>query len=69
MILETKIDEIFPVENILLPRFSVPQKFDRDLKGGGILLFFWEDIPSNLLTIEKKPVEDFYVELSLHKNN
>ena len=68
MILETKTDEIFPVENILLPGFSVPYRFDWDSKGGGILLSVWENIPSNLLTIEKKPIEGFYVKLNLHKN-
>ena len=68
MILETKTDEIFTVENILLPGFSIPYRFDRDSKGGGILLSVWENIPSNLLTIEKKPIEGFYVKLNLHKN-
>ena len=68
MILETKIDESFPVGNFLLPGFSVPCRSDRDSKGGGILLYVLEDIPSNLLSIENKPIEGFYVELNLHKN-
>ena len=29
------------------------------------MLFVREDIPSNLLTIEEKPIESFYVELNL----
>ena len=29
------------------------------------MLFVRDDIPSNLLTIEEKPIESFYVELNL----
>ena len=32
------------------------------------MLFLREDIPSNLLTIEEKPVESFYVELNLRNS-
>ena len=59
MISESKIDESFPVGNFLLPGFNVPYRSDRDSKGGGILLHVREDIPSNLLTIEKKQIEVF----------
>ena len=65
---ETKIDASFPVANILLPGFSVPYRSESNSKGGGILLYVRRDIPSNLLSIENKPIEGFYVELNLHKN-
>ena len=52
MISETNIDESFPVEKFLLPRFSVPYRPDHGSKGTGILLHVWKNIPSNLLTIE-----------------
>ena len=68
MIRETKIDESFPVGNFLLPEFSVPYRSDHDSKGGGILLYAREDIPSNLLSIENKLIQGFYIELNLHKN-
>ena len=32
------------------------------------MLFVREDIPSNLLTIEEKPIESFYVELNLRNS-
>ena len=32
------------------------------------MLFAGEDIPSNLLTIDEKPTESFYVELNLRNN-
>ena len=57
MISETKIDENFPVGNFLLPIFSVPYRSNSDSKGGGILLYVREDIPSNLLTKEEKKAD------------
>ena len=36
-----------------------------DSIGGGISLYVREDIPSNLLSIETKPIEAFYVEQNL----
>ena len=32
------------------------------------MLFIREDIPSNLLTIEEKPIESFYIELNLRNS-
>ena len=58
----------FPVRNFLLPWVNVPYRSDSDSKGGEILLYIREDIPSNLWTIEKKPIEGFYVRLNLHKS-
>ena len=38
-----------------------------DSIGGGILLYVIDHIPANLLSIETKPVEGFYIELNLRK--
>ena len=38
MISETKLDDSFPTGQFLLDGFSVPDRLDRILKGGGILL-------------------------------
>ena len=67
MISETKIDELSPWE---FPNrwFSKPYRLDRDSLGGGILLYVREDIPSNLLEVETKPIEGFYAEINLHNN-
>ena len=46
MISETKIDETFPDSPFLIEGFSVPYRLDRKAKGGGILLYIREDIPS-----------------------
>ena len=47
MILETKIHESFSVGKFLLPGFSVPYRSDRDSKGGRVLLYVREGIPSS----------------------
>ena len=57
MISETKVDYSFPIGNLLIDGFSTPYRSDRDSKGGGIMLFVREDIPSNLLDIENNPIE------------
>ena len=53
---ETKIDDSFPFGNFLIGGFSKPYRLDRDSLGGGILLYVREDIPSNLLEVETKPM-------------
>ena len=65
MISETKIDESFPKANFLTEGFSIPYRLDRDSKGGGIMLYVSDDIPSNLLAFEDKPMESLFIELNL----
>ena len=40
------IDDSFPSKQYLLPGFSPPYKRNRNIHGGGIMLFIREDIPS-----------------------
>ena len=72
MISETKIDDSFPVGQFLIEGFCTPYRLDRNSKGGGILLYVREDIPSNLITVDINPgiklIESFYVELNLRNN-
>ena len=68
LIWETKIDDSFPKGQFLIQGFSAPYRLDRNCQGGGLMLFVREDIPSNLLTIEDKPIESFYVELNLRNS-
>ena len=65
MISETKIDESFTQGNFLIHGFSSPYRLDRDSKGGGIMLYIREDIPSNFVASDNKPIESLYVELNL----
>ena len=67
MISETKLDNSFPEGQFLIPGYSSPYRFDRNCRGGGIMLYVREDIPSKLLSIENQPIEGFYVETNLRK--
>ena len=65
MISETKLDDSFPTTQFLLHGFSAPYRLDRNSKGGGILLYIREDIPSRLLnSISKTGIETISVEIS-----
>ena len=45
MISETKLDQSFPVNHFMINGFSAPFLLDQNDKGGGIILYFREDIP------------------------
>ena len=61
MISETKIDDSFPVGQLLIERFCTPYRLDRNSKRADVLLYVRKDIPSN-------PIGSFYVELNLRNN-
>ena len=67
MISETKIDDTFPDSQFLIEGFSSPYRLDRTSKGGGILLYIREDIPSKYIKNVKidKSFEGFFVEINL----
>ena len=67
MISETKLDNSFPEGQFLIPGYSSPYRFERNCRGGGIMLYVREDIPSKLLSIENQPIKDFYVEINFRK--
>ena len=68
LVSETKIDDSFPNRNFLIDGFSTPDRLDRNSNGGGLMLFIREDIPSNLVETEAKPIEGFYIELNLRND-
>ena len=55
LISETKLNNSFPEDQFSLPWYSLPYRFDRNCRGGGIMLYVREDIPSKLLSIENQP--------------
>ena len=52
---------VFPLEIFL-------HRLDRNSNGGGLMLFVREDISSNLVEAEAKPIEGFYIELNLRND-
>ena len=64
LVSETKIDDNFPQGQFVLDGFSVSSRLDCNCLGGDLMLFVREDVPSDLLKIEEKPVVNLYVELN-----
>ena len=54
LISETKLDDSFPTPQFQMKGFSVPYRYDRNGKGGGLLLYIREDIQSKLLISKSK---------------
>ena len=65
MVSETETDNSFPIGKFLIHGFSSPYRLNRDSKGGGIMLYIREDIPSNHLATDKESMESLYVELNI----
>ena len=67
MISETKTDDTFPNSQFLIESFSVPYRLDRAAKGGGILLYIRENIPSKRIkkvTFDES-FEGLFIEINL----
>ena len=50
VITKIKLDNTFPNAKFLVFRFSKPFRLDRNRKGGGVMIYARENIPSKLLT-------------------
>ena len=67
VLLETKLDSTFPSYQFLINGFSVPQRLDRNSKGGGILLYVRDRIiisPLNRYTLAPH-IEVLFFELNI----
>ena len=68
LISETKLDDSFPSAQFLIKGFSAPYRFDRNSKGGGLLFYIREDIPSKILTYSSNcDIETLLVDINLRK--
>ena len=56
------------LSEFLIEGLITPYRLDHNLNGGGILFFVREDIPSNLIAIQSKPIGSFFVELNLRND-
>ena len=45
---ETKLDDTFPTAQFLVKGFSEPYRLNRNRKGGRVMVYIHEDIPSKL---------------------
>ena len=68
LISETKLDDSFPTAQFQMKGFSVPYRYDRNGKGGGLLLCIRKDIQSKLLISKSKcNIETLSVAVNLRK--
>ena len=67
MVSETKLDKIFSVGQFLIDDYGPPIRLDRDIHGGGLIIFVRENIPLKLLSLKNKSMEGFDVEINLPK--
>ena len=67
MVSETKLDDSFPEAQFLIEGFHSPFRFNRNSIGGRIMLYVREDILTKLLSHDFPGVENFFVEINLHK--
>ena len=67
MISETKIDESFPLSQFMIDGFSIPYRCDRNAHGGGILVYFRNNITAKLLELENLPsdIEAIFTEMNI----
>ena len=68
LVSKTKIDDSFPQGQFVIDGFSALYRLDLNCLSCGLMLFVREDVPFNLIKIEEKPVESFYVELKSHNS-
>ena len=70
MVSENKIDDTFPLAQLCVEGYSTPYRLDRTCKGGGLLLYVRDDLPSKqikLKFIENEAFEGFFVEINLRR--
>ena len=70
LVSESKIDDTFPLAQFCVEGYSTSYRLDRTCKGGGLLLYVRDDIPSKqikLKFIENEAFEAFFVEINLRK--
>ena len=64
MILETKINNSFPIMQFHIEGYCI-YRLNRNEYGGGILVYVQEDISSKLIPMQRSPIEGFFIELNL----
>ena len=66
MLTETKFDHSFPTRQFLMKDFTAPYRLNRNVEGGGMLVYNREDITLELLAIDLSN-RGFSVQINLMK--
>ena len=67
VITETKLDDTFPEKQFLISGYNKSYRLDRNVSGGGVMIYVREDIPSEKLTKHNlhENMEAIFVEINL----
>ena len=70
VIIETKFDESFPSLQFAIEGYAPPFRLDRNINGGGVIIYVREDIPCRELKTHgvEKSVEGIFLEINLRKS-
>ena len=65
VITETKLDYTFPEKQFLIPGYKKPFRRDRNVNGGGVMIYVREDIPCDILLKHVLPenIEAIFIEI------
>ena len=67
LVSETKDDASFPIVQLQMNGYSVPYRLDRDVHGGGILLYVRKDISTKPLPLISQGIECIIIEITISK--
>ena len=67
LVSETKINSSFPKEQFRLNGYGDPYRLDRNTEGGGLLLYFRNDITTKRLTLIDNDIECIISEVNISK--
>ena len=72
IITETKIDQSLPTQQFLIEGYASPLRVDRNIEGGGVLIYVREDLGvkrlHNTNDAEENNLEGIFFEVNLKKN-
>ena len=70
IITESKLDDTFPLNQFLIEGYSPPFRCDRNINGGGVIIYVREDIPSRELKDHPPTInfEGIFFEINLKKS-
>ena len=69
IIIESKLEHSFPTEQFFIEGFAKPYRLDRNIHGGGIMVYIREDIASKeqKLHANISDIEGIFIEINLRK--
>ena len=67
---ETKLDNSYPMAQLLIDGFRKPFRLDRNSRGGGLLIYVRTDIPCKQVFTYELPdkIEGIFVEINFRKS-